>query len=400
MKKAEKKIFGALALITFSMVTGIGMAAPIMPLFAKGLGAGSVHIGLIFCAFYFSKTIFLPYFGKLSDLKDKKTFIVFGLVVYALVSVLLSFVYSVSSLLFLRFVHGIASAMTMAASQAYIGEIAPKGREGSVMGLFTTCVLAGLCLGPIMGGAVSDHLSIRSAFMCMGILAFISAAIAVFMLPDSKKEISSCIENNTISWKLLIKDNDINTYCIFRFSYAAAIGAVCSFLPIFAVSELNINHASTGVLVMIGILICGISNTPMGMLADKLDRRFMVVLGGIISVTALMSYAWADDFSGVFTAGLIFGLGGGIAAPALMALVIDKGKNESVLGSVNGLLAMSHSFGMMTGALCGGIIMGILGVRYVFLFNGLLMLMGVFSFIINEFRRCNRIKTQDAIAMY
>ncbi|MCP4630004.1 MAG: MFS transporter, partial [bacterium] len=303
------------------------------------------------------------------------------------------------SLIFLRFLHGIASAMTLAASQAYIGEISPKGREGSVMGLFTTCALAGLCLGPIIGGVVSDHLNIRTAFICMGVLTFISAAVAVFMLPVSKNETSGFRKNKNLPWNLLLKDNDISAYCFLRFSYAAAIGVICSFLPIFAVSELNINHASIGVLIMIGVLVSGILNTPMGILADKVNRRSMVISGGMVSAFSVMAYFWADNFSGVFAAGFLFGLGGGIAMPALMALAIDKGKNRSAIGSVTGLLAMSHSFGMMTGAFCGGFIMEMLGVRYIFVFSGLLLLTGVFTFANNAFHRSSRIKTQNAIAV-
>jgi len=83
-----------------------------------------------------------------------------------------------------------------------------------------------------------------------------------------------------------------------------------------------------------------------------------------------------------------------------MALAIDKGKKRSALGSVTGMLAMSHSFGVMSGALFGGIIMEIFGIRYIFIFNGLFMLMGVLFFAFNSLSRSNWVNTQNSIAVF
>jgi len=141
MERLDKKIFGTLFFSIFAAVTGVGVVVPLLPIYARDLGASGLYIGLIFGAFSISRTAFLPWFGRLSDTKGRKPFIVPGFLAYALISV--AFIYSntVSTLIIIRFFHGIASAMLMPVIQAYIGDITPRGREGITMGAFNMSFL-------------------------------------------------------------------------------------------------------------------------------------------------------------------------------------------------------------------------------------------------------------------
>ena len=146
MESLDKKIFGTLFFSIFAAVTGVGIVVPLLPIYAHNLGASGLYIGLIFGAFSLSRTVFLPWFGRLSDVRGRKPFIVPGFLAYALIS--LSFVYSntVGTLIVIRFFHGIASAMLMPVIQAYIGDITPRKREGITMGAFNMSLFLGLSL--------------------------------------------------------------------------------------------------------------------------------------------------------------------------------------------------------------------------------------------------------------
>jgi len=101
--KLDKKIFGTLFFSIFAAVTGVGIVVPLLPLYAHDLGASGLYVGLIFGAFSLSRTFFLPYFGRLSDLKGRKPIIVPGFLAYVLISV--AFIYSdaVNTLIIIRF---------------------------------------------------------------------------------------------------------------------------------------------------------------------------------------------------------------------------------------------------------------------------------------------------------
>ncbi len=136
MQRPDKKIFAVLFFSIFGAVLGVGIVVPLLPVYAHNLGSSGVYIGLIFGSFSLSRTFFLPFFGRQSDIRGRKPFIAAGLLAYAVISI--AFIYStrVEALIFVRFIQGIASAMIMPVTQAYIGDITPAGREGFVMGLF------------------------------------------------------------------------------------------------------------------------------------------------------------------------------------------------------------------------------------------------------------------------
>ena len=82
------KIFATLFLAVFVTTMGVGLVAPLLPVYAHELGAGGFQIGLIFGAFSLTRSIFVPYFGKLSDRKGKKPFLTSGLLIYCFLSLL------------------------------------------------------------------------------------------------------------------------------------------------------------------------------------------------------------------------------------------------------------------------------------------------------------------------
>jgi MFS family permease len=181
--RIDKKIFGTLFFSIFATVTGVGIVVPLLPVYAHHAGASGFAIGLIFGSFLLSRTLFLPYFGRLSDCKGRKPLIVPGLLAYALILVFFIASTSVTSLIVIRFFQGIASAALMPVIQAYVGDITPRGREGVTLGFFNLSMFLGLSFGPLIGGAIRDSWGLQSAFAAMGVLAFAGCLLAYLLLP-------------------------------------------------------------------------------------------------------------------------------------------------------------------------------------------------------------------------
>lgn len=107
----------------------------------------------------------------------------------------------------------------------------------------------------------------------------------------------------------------------------------------------------------------------------------MVLAGGLITSVAICAFRWMDGFWDLFLANLLFGVGGGVATPALMALAVLKGNQTEAMGSVMALLTMAHSMGMLIGSMSAGIMMDLLQLREAFLLGAGMMLAGAAFFL-------------------
>jgi MFS family permease len=382
MKKIDKNIFGVLFFSMFGTVTGVGIVVPLLPIYAHNLGASGLYIGLIFGAFSISRTFFLPYFGRQSDKKGRKPFIVAGLFAYTVVSLAFILSNSVESLIALRFLQGIASAMIMPAVQAYVGDITPTGREGFTMGLFNMSMFMGLSIGPLIGGVIRDRFSLDTSFTAMGFLTFLGFMLSFFLLPPTKTERVVNRGIAPLAWKWVLQDKEMAGLFLFRLAYAACIGVIWSFLPVLADLEFSLSSSATGILVTIGVFTSGLLHVPMGFMADRVNRKMMVVTGGLIVTYAIFSFDWADTFGDLLLASILFGLGGGISMPALMALAVLKGGETDGMGSVMGLLAMAHSLGMLAGSLLAGLMMDVSRLRNAFPTGAVMMILCLGMFVV------------------
>jgi MFS family permease len=391
MTTSDKKIFAVLFFSIFVSVTGVGIVVPLLPVYAYELGASGLYIGLVFGAFSLSRTFFLPYFGRLSDKKGRKPLIVAGLLAYALISIGFILSKNVETLIIIRFIQGISSAMLIPVIQAYVGDITPEGSEGLSMGMFNMSMFFGLSVGPLAGGMINEHFSLNTSFLCMGILAFLGFSLCLFLLSPTKSERAVSRKKEVVSWKKLLRDKDLAGLFFFRFAYTACVGVVWGFLPVLADSEFHLSSSYIGILVMLGVFISGVMQTPMGYMADRFNKRIMILIGGFIMAFAILLFNWADGFGDLFIANVLIGIGGGIAMPALMAIAVLKGKTTKAMGSVMGLITMAHSSGMLTGSLVAGLMMDMFQLRHAFSFGTLIMILGTGLFFFYTSHRKEKI---------
>ncbi len=371
------KIFFTLFLSVFITTMGAGIIGPLLPIYAHELGASTFQIGLIFAAFSLTRSIFVPYFGRLSDIKGKKPILITGLLLYFFLSILYSLSNGIWHLIILRLTQGFASAMILPVAQAYVGILTPEAYEGRTMGLFNVSLYGGLSAGPIVGGIVKDHSGMKCSFLSMGMLAFTGFLFCLLFLPPREKEPRlSEDKTDTIPYSLLVKNFTIMVLFLFRVCFTLCIGVMWTFLPLIASTRLGFSSTSIGALLSIHVLVSGIFQTPMGYLADRFSKKKMIVAGGILGIVSIFGLAKASDFWHIAIINALLGLSAGISIPAVMAISVIEGRKAGAMGSVMGLMAQAHSLGMFFGPILAGLLMQFVSMKWTFVISGLILASG------------------------
>ncbi|MCK5146899.1 MFS transporter [bacterium] len=369
----HRRTFFVLSFALFTAMLGAGVIAPTMPLYARTLGAGGIGLALVFSAFSISRAIIMPFTGKLSDRRGRKMFIVTGLCIYTMASMGYLWSDSVAELTWVRAMHGIGAAMIVPIAAAIIGDLSPKGKEGTWMGNFNIALFLGYGAGPLLGGVVMQEWGASAAFMVMGGLSFLALILVSFLLPNSPQVLTS--QTRKISkLAVLLKEQRFRGLIVFRFTNAICRASILAFLPIY-IKRLDVSDAQVGFLVALNILLAGVVQYGFGRLADRMSRRLLLSVGNILTAVSLLAIPMANSVNDLILLGIIMGLGSGVAFPAAGALVTELGRSHG-MGNLMGYFNLAMSLGMIFGPLASGGIMDLFGQNWAFVFSGIVGLIG------------------------
>ncbi len=358
--KTKKKIFFVLFISIFSCMLGVGIIVPILPIYAETLGATGFWLGAIFAGFSFARSISMPLVGRFSDRMGRKRFISFGLLIYALSSLGYIYASSAPALLLVRIIQGFSSAMIIPIAMAFIGDISPAGKEGSYMGIFTIALFLGFGCGPILGGFTKDLIGMQADFLIMGGLCLIAFFMVLIYLPRSSS-IQKKAPAMDIPFKTILQSRSIMGICFYRFTSAFCRGSIMTFLPLYAHNALHLNGKQIGLVISSSILLTAILQLPFGKLADKLNRKKLVILGSIFYFSIVPFIPYTLNFAQILILNIILGLFGALSLPAASALTVREGKNYG-MGPTMAIFNVSMSVGLAIGPLTSGIVLDIWGV--------------------------------------
>jgi len=357
---------------------GVGIISPLLPLYAENLGATGIWLGVIFSSFSISRTIFMPIIGRLSDRRGRKLFLCTGLLIYSIISLGYIWADSVSQLILVRLIQGSAAGMIIPIAQAYVGDISPEGEEGTWMGYFNAAFFTGFGFGPLLGGLLTDHFGMTVAFSSMGGLNLLAFLIAVLFLPEiSHKKMAT---STRVSFREIINSGIIKGLFNFRLAFSIGRGTFVTFLPIFAGIYIGLPPSLIGILLTVNILVMSLLQIYGGNIADRFNRRVLVIIGGLTNLIYLALIPLGGNFWQLLVICTLGGLGGAISMPAASALIVEEGRKFG-MGSTIATFAMSMSIGMAIGPIVAGGIADFININSVFYFGAAIGLIGTTLFI-------------------
>ena len=159
----------------FIDMVGVLMVIPLLPFYAKDLGANGLVVGLLVSSFSVAQLLSAPMWGRFSDRYGRRPALLVGLFSSAIAYVIFAYAHSLTLLFLSRLVQG-AGGGTVSVIQAYVADsVEPKDRAKG-LGWLSASTNAGVALGPVLGSQAirlgSEWPGLMAALLCLLNIAF------------------------------------------------------------------------------------------------------------------------------------------------------------------------------------------------------------------------------------
>ncbi len=362
----NKSILFTLLSALFIALVGIGIIAPVMPIYATDLGATGFTLGLIIAGFSLSRGLLQPFVGGLADKHGRKRFLVSGLFIYSLAGYAYTLAYAVEHLVCIRIMHGIGSAMIIPMAMAYIGDMSPQGEEGKYMGMLNIALFSGIGGGPILGGFFLDIWGQDSAFYAMSALSMVSLLMVAALLPEQAKSDLMPDYGPMLSvFRRMLRSKRVMGMLLSRMATMIIMIPSIAFLPLLMKAFMNSTGIEIGLVVASRTLVNAVLQTPFGRWADYWYKGRIIFIGSTIISIGVFAVPFAGDLMQLMLLFALIGLGEAVVWPALGALATEEGRHYGQ-GSMMGVFNMAMSGGLFVGAMGVGSMVDFIGLAWAF----------------------------------
>jgi EmrB/QacA subfamily drug resistance transporter len=148
-----------------------------LPHIGEELGLSAIALSWVNLAYLIAAATLLLPFGRLADLRGRRAILMGGILLFALGSGLAGFARSGAELLLMRLLQGIGGALLFSASMPVLLDAFPPEMHGRVIGINIAGVYAGLSLGPVLGGWITQQWGWRTLFWLNGAVCLLLAAL-------------------------------------------------------------------------------------------------------------------------------------------------------------------------------------------------------------------------------
>lgn len=308
-----------LSVVAFLVMLGTSIVSPVLPVYALTFGVSLALVGLLISGFGVARFIIDLPAGVMAERVGSRRFMLFGLAVIAVSSIIAGVAWDYSILLTARIFEGIGSAMYTTTSLTAVSRLSPKESRGANMSLYLGMFLLGTVAGPAIGGVTAEAFGPGAPFLFYGLCAVASVGL-VWGSKDIRGGSITAAEPITLPQlgRLLRRYDVISinlaTICVF----ITRQGVLNTVVPLYARYNLGISLTDLGLIVTAGAV--GNLGTMLlaGRLTDLYGRKpFFMFSLGLSAIFTIMIPFTTDivQLTVVLTGmGLALGLSGPIAA--------------------------------------------------------------------------------------
>ncbi|MFW9769472.1 MAG: MFS transporter [Candidatus Thorarchaeota archaeon] len=347
-----------LSLVTFLILLGLSMVAPILPTYAESFQVSYTLVGFVVSSFAVTRMILDMPAGLLSRRFEKRRIMITGLVLLSTSSVIAGLAPDYITLVIARLIEGAGSALYVTTATVYLAQISGEKKRGQWMSLYMGMLLLGAIFGPTFGGILADAYDIRAPFLAYAAITGL-AVIPTLILPNlsNSGNTSAPLQLGEIlrDMRQVLSNSSflLVTFAVFTMFFLRT-GVRSTLVPLFAANNLGLDAAAIGLILTIGGITTALTITPMGSISDRIGRKTPLAFCLVLSagITLLIPFS-TDIFILSITIG-IYGAVIGLQGPSA-AYVTDLSPQDKWEISM-GLYRMISDLGFVIGPLLLGYI--------------------------------------------
>jgi len=342
-KKAPRVDVAALAAV-ISGITGVGLALslslPLLSVVLDGRGVSPSLIGINTATAGVAAILVLPFVTGLAQRFGTARLIVGSFLTMAVT--LMGFYYIESFALWfpLRFVFSSCVTVIFALTEFWINSLAPEERRGLVVGIYTAFLSFGISLGPLILALVGTEGVLPFA---IGSGALVLAAVPVIGVMNREPALPNHGERNLLRF---LAYAPLALFAALVFGSVEAGGT--AILPLYGTA---LGFSSEHAVILVSAIAAGnvLSQIPIGYLADRMNRRLLLILCAVVGVVgAGLMPVVADHYVALLV--VLFVTGGIVAGLYTVGLThLGARYRGAELASANAAFVMMYAIGMLVG---------------------------------------------------
>jgi MFS transporter, DHA1 family, tetracycline resistance protein len=364
MKKSPLLV---LFLTIFIDLVGFGIVLPLLPNYARELGASPIIVGTIAATYSLMNFFFAPIWGSISDRIGRRPVILISVATSVVSYLIFSHSHTIAWLIFSRVLAGIGSA-NVSTAQAYITDVTDAANRSKSLGLVGAAFGLGFIFGPPIGGILKTHFGIQAVGYAAAGLSLIDLILAFFLLPESLKEkLNGKSALKFFKFGLIAKtltQGPISRVAWINFLYIFAFVNMQVSVAMLAKEHYGLSDKLIGYLfAYIGFIAAMVQGGLIGRLTKKFGENKLLFIGTLLMMFGMLAIPFTPRSGssslpfGLLSLGLV-AFGNGLIAPTNTALASMLTPQE-VQGERLGVLQSIGSLARIAGPFTGGILYGV-----------------------------------------
>ena len=344
-----------LGFVSMFMDISSEMIHSLLPVFmVSALGASALAVGLVEGVAEATALITKVFSGTLSDyLGRRKGLAVFGYGLGALSKPLFALAASVNAVFTARFMDRIGKGMRGAPRDALVADLTPEPIRGAAYGLRQSLDTVGAFIGPLL--AIFLMMAWSGDFRVVFWFSVIPGVLAVVLLSVGVQEPESVMHDKPKApiYLGVLKQLDATYWWVVMIGAVFTLARFSEAFLILRARQKGLPDAMAPAVFVLMNVIYALSAYPIGVLADRMNRRHLLISGLFVLIASDLVLARAQGLAVVAIGIGLWGLHMGLTQGLLAAMVAASAPAQ-LRGTAFGLFNLASGVAMLAASALAG----------------------------------------------